>query len=453
MKVSNFEWTDKDSIRWFILMPGGHEGPYSLAKLIDLYEKKKISLDVKLWAEGLTDAIIFKNVLERSQELKSLDFEAGQPQELDELPPLPENEEVLPPEIPVTNSERVIKNWKIKFVTLLILLIFGYLWISKKKDFSISRLPKMSVEIHQKILNENTFESWSKKIFFREYLPLDHSHIWLVNTGYQKCDVEARFNSVGDKLLSYKDDKISFKSRGQLAGHIVEFSSFDFSLGNKIIPGLYEMDVKAENCRWDGFFPKLMNLFSSPEREYIARTKVILFSKGPSEYNVAIDNLVRKKLALKEKAKNQEHLFWQDLTQKFQTLEAISLQIEQHFLDFLDKEPKNFKKNTKFMMDTYSKKFGSFLTSFVVENDHYFKSLEDKGASKKRNYELMVRLTSKKIGLESMKLIEEFLSVKRSMSKKDLKTYSQKVRKKFTALKKEITEKLSQISEDQEREY
>ena len=426
--MSNFEWTDKDSIKWFILMPGGHEGPYSLAKLIDLYEKKKISLDVKLWSE------------------------AEQPQELDELPPLPESEEVLPPELPVLKSEGLIKNWKIKIVSLLIFLSLSYVWISKKKDFSITRLPKMSIELYQKILKENSFESWDKKIFFREYLPLDHSHIWLVTTGHQKCDVEARFNSVGDKLLSYKDEKISFKSRGQLAGHIVEFSSFDFSQGNKIIPGLYEMDVKAENCHWDGFFPKLMNLFNSPEQEYIARTKVILFSKGPSEYNLAIDNLVRKKLALKEKAKNQEQLFWQDLTQKFQTLEAISLQIEQHLLDFLEKEPKNFKKNTKFMMETYSKKFGSFLTSFVVENDHYFKSLEDKGASKKRNYELLVRLTSKKIGFESMKLIEEFLAVKRSLTKKDLNNYSQKVRKKFTALKKEITEKLSQISQDQERE-
>jgi hypothetical protein len=452
LKVSNFEWTDKDSIKWFILMPGGHEGPYSLAKLIDLYEKKKISLDVKLWAEGLTDAILFKNVLERSQELTIQTIEAEQPQETDELPPLPESEEVLPPELPVLKSEGLIKRWKIKIVSLLIFLSFSYVWISKKKDFSIPRLPKMSVELHQKILKENSFESWDKKIFFREYLPLDHSHIWLVTSGHQKCDVEARFNSVGDKLLTYKDEKISFKSRGQLAGHIVEFSSFDFSQGNKIIPGLYEMDVKAENCHWDGFFPKLMNLFSSPEQAYIARIKVILFSKGPSEYNLAIDNLVRKKLALKEKAKNQEQLFWQDLTQKFQTLEAISLQIEQHLLDFLEKEPKNFKKNTKFMMETYSKKFGSFLTSFVVENDHYFKSLEDKGASKKRNYELLVRLTSKKIGFESMKLIEEFLAVKRSLTKKDLNNYSQKVRKKFTALKKEITEKLSQISQDQELE-
>ena len=90
------------------------------------------------------------------------------------------------------------------------------------------------------------------------------------------------------------------------------------------------------------------------------------------------------------------------------------------------------------------------LTSFVVENENYFKTLDEKGSSRKRNYELMVRLTSKKIGLESMKLIEEFLSVKKTLSRKDLTTFSKKVRKKFSDLKREISEKLIQISKDQE---
>jgi hypothetical protein len=49
--VPNFEWTDKDSVKWFILMPGGHEGPYSLNKLITLCERKKISQEVKIWSE------------------------------------------------------------------------------------------------------------------------------------------------------------------------------------------------------------------------------------------------------------------------------------------------------------------------------------------------------------------------------------------------------------------
>jgi len=448
--VSNFQWTDKDSVKWFILMPGGHEGPYSLEKLKALYERKKISPEVKIWAEGLTESISLKNVLELSNELPHIETGMAEAEVIEELPPIPEAEEVSPPDLPVETSLKLFKRKELKFLIFILIVLGGFFLFFKNDKFSIPRLSKMSLEIHQRILKENVFEGWGKNIFFREYLPLDHTHIWLITSGYQRCEVEASFNSIIDKLLTFKEEKISFKTKGSLSGHVVEFSSFDFIQGNKIVPGLYEMDIKASSCTWDGFKPKLMNFFKEPEKEYVARTKVILYSKGPLDYNLAIENLLRKKTELRERAKRQETLFWQDLTQKFQTLEAISLQIEQHLLDFLDKEPKAFKKNTKSMVEAYSKKFGSFLTSFVVENENYFKALDDKGASRKRNYELIVRLTSKKIGLESMKLIEEFLSVKKTVSRKELNYYATKVRKKFSVLKKEISQKLIQISEDQE---
>jgi len=451
--VSNFEWTDKDSVKWFILMPGGHEGPYSLEKLMTLLERKKISHEVKIWAEGLTEAISLKIVLERSYELPQIEKEIEkieQTETTDELPPIPEAEETSPPDLPVENKPNPFQVSGLKFLIPFIVLVGGTFLFLRKDQFSIPRLSKMSLEIHERILKENEFEGWSKNIFFREYLPLDHSHIWLVTSGYQKCEVEASFTSIIDKLLTFKEEKVSFKTKGSLSGHVVEFSSFDFIQGNKIIPGLYEMDIKATACTWDGVKPKVMNFFKEPEKEYIGRIKVILFSKGAIQYNLAIENLLSKKAELRERAKSQETLFWQDLTQKFQTLEAISLQIEQHLLDFLEREPKSFKRNTKTMVEGYSKKFGSFLTSFVVENENYFKSLDEKGSSRKKNYELMVRLTSKKIGLESMKLIEEFLSVKKTLSRKDLTTLSRKVRKKFSDLKREISEKLIQISKDQE---
>ncbi len=448
--MPNFEWTDKDSVKWFILMPGGHEGPYSLNKLITLCERKKISQEVKIWSEGLTETISLKKVLELGHESPNIEIVSEKLETIDELPPIPETEEIFPPEMPTNKAQSQFQRWEVKFLILLLITIVGVFLFFKKDQFSIPRLSKMSLEIHEKILKENIFEGWSKNIFFREYLPLDHSHIWLITSGYQRCEVEASFNSIFDKLLTFKEERISFKTKGSLSGHVIEFSSFDFIQGNKIVPGLYEMDIKATNCSWDGLKPKLMNFFREPEKEYIARTKVILFSKGPVEYNLALENLIRKKLEIKERTKSQEALFWQDLTQKFQTLEAISLQIEQHFLDFLDQGPKFFKRNSKSMVEVYSKKFGSFLTSFVVENENYFKSIDDAGSSRKRNYELMVRLTSKKIGLESMKLIEEFLAVKKELKKKDLTSFEKNVRKRFSDLKREINQKLIQISEDQE---
>ncbi len=56
MTLSNFDWTDKDSVKWFILLPTGHEGPYSLKTIVKMRDSKKISGDVKIWAEGLTEA-------------------------------------------------------------------------------------------------------------------------------------------------------------------------------------------------------------------------------------------------------------------------------------------------------------------------------------------------------------------------------------------------------------
>jgi hypothetical protein len=209
------------------------------------------------------------------------------------------------------------------------------------------------------------------------------------------------------------------------------------------------MDVKATNCKWNGLYPLMMNAFRGPGPEYMARMKVVIFSRGAEEFNRTLQTILSKKDEIARREKDENYFFWQDLQQKFQTLEAISLQVEQHLLDFLDKNPADFNKNLKPMVDSYTRKFGSFLASFVVENDQYFKTLDVRGASLKRNYELMVRLTSKKIGLESMKFIEEFQSIKKSPNQKEINALSEKVKKVFSSLKQEISKKLAQISEDQ----
>jgi hypothetical protein len=179
---------------------------------------------------------------------------------------------------------------------------------------------------------------------------------------------------------------------------------------------------------------------------------VILFSKGSVEFNTILDKLIKKKVDIVTRELSQNELFWQDLQQKLETLQAVTLQIEQHLLDFLDEDSKSFKPNLKSMVDQYTRKFGSFLTSFVIENENYFKNLNrDAGASQKRNYELIVKLASKKIGLESMKFIEEFQSLKKNPSPKDLNAYSARVKKTFAAIKTDISEKIIQVSEDRSK--
>jgi hypothetical protein len=465
MTLSNFDWTDKDSVKWFIMLPTGHEGPYSLKQLV----LQKVPLENKIWAVGLEEAVLLRDVLGGT-------VRASEPDMPPELPPLPiEQDDDLPP-IPFLNedesstyapeeiSEEVSPKktfgfpiWGYVSVAVFLVVVFALGSVIKiDEKFDLHRQAKMTLQLHERILKENAFDGWDKKIFFKEYLPDDHSHIWLVTTSYQNCQVEASFNSLKDKLLTAGDEKISFKSEGVLKDHLVEFSSFDFTSGNKIVPGLYEMDVKASHCQWDGFIPKIMNRFSSPDKEYQARTKVVLFSKGAEEFNRVLDKLLKKKVEVARKEENQNEIFWQDLQQKFETLNAITLQIEQHVLDFLDippGPPGSFSKNLKTMVDQYTRQFGSFLTSFVVENENYFKNLnsEAKGASKKRNYELMVKLTTKRIGLETMKYIEEFQGIKKAPNKEELEKYSDRVKKVYSSIKNDITLKIKQVSADRSK--
>src|SRR5205085_1880228 len=134
---------------------------------------------------------------------------------------------------------------------VMLVAILGVLqYLNSQGTVYIRRVAKMSPELHQRIQRELKFDGWSKKIFFKEYVPADLSYIWLITSGFQECYVDATFSSIPGKLLSQKDDKVTFKAHGRLDNHIAEFSKFDFTTGSKIIPGLYEVDVRASECEW-----------------------------------------------------------------------------------------------------------------------------------------------------------------------------------------------------------
>src|SRR5690606_7757173 len=193
-----------------------------------------------------------------------------------------------------------------------------------------------------------------------------------------------------------------------------------------------------------------MNGFSEPDESYKATTKVVLFSKGAREYNTVLEKLLKKKLDKEQKIYNANELFWQDLQQKLETLQAVTLQVEQLLLDLLEKDARKFLKNLPPTVQEYTQKYGAFLTSFVVENEAYFKNLNPdiKGISIKRNYEHMVKQSSTKLGLETMKLIEEFQKMKKNPKRVELNQYKERIKKLYGQIKKEINEKIIQISED-----
>jgi len=420
------------------LLPNGHTGPYSLSHLINLYDKKKFFSETKIWTEGLQEAVAFKTYLD----FKKSDHK--QPQEV--------NEDELPPPVPNEKIKKITINSKKLILLLFIGLIFSSLFFLKstQEKFYFSRLNKMSPDLHQRILKENIFEGWGRGLFFREYFAQDHSQIWLVSNGYQKCEVEAIFQSISGKLLSLKNEEINFTSRGYLSHHVAEFNSFAFKKGVRVIPGVYEVDVKAMNCRWDGLWPWLMNIYNQPEKEYNARTRVVLYPDGAEKFFKILENFKKKKNHLKKREQKANEAFWQDLVLKFQTLEALTSQIEQSFLDFLQTPPQLMKGQLTTLVKEYSRNFGTFLTTFVMESGKSFQASPHERLSEKRNYEEMIKQTAKSIGLESMKLIEELQEVKSFTSEKKLSGLNTKVKIKFSRIKKEISQKLIQVTQDQE---
>lgn len=452
MTLSNFDWTDKKSVKWFIMLPTGHEGPYSLEALL----AKNLDKNIQLWAEGLTSPIALKIVETKTMELASDGPDIPPP-----LPPLPEKETIPPlPQEPIPSEEvmeetvvpvKKGKVYAVLFIVIILMLGMGVReWLGTQEKISLRRFSKMDPDLFKRISSEIRFEGWDKKIFFKEYLATDMSHIWFITSGFQTCQVEAQFNSLPGKLLSEEDEKISFKSSAVLKDHVAEFSTFDFLTGSRITPGLYEVDIKARNCDWDGIVPRIANSFQGPDKDYIGRMKVILYPKGSVEFNQVLDKLIRKRMEQELLKQNKENLFWEDLQQKLQTLLAITLQIEQLLGDFLDEGPAGFRKNLKPTVDLYTKKFGHTLTNFVVANEEYFKNLHNQELTdldKKSSYESLVRITAKNIGFESMKLIEGFQSLKRPGTKK-LKSEKDKVRKVFEGLKENINQKIIKVTED-----
>lgn len=452
MTLSNFDWTDKTSIRWFIMLPTGHEGPYTLNALV----LKGTSPEIMIWAEGLSSPVRLKVALQHAQ------MSVAAPLEDDDelpppLPPLPTEDE-MDGELPELPGKKTLSSTqKIGGAVIGFLALFGFglaQWVQTQEEFSIRRSEKMSPQLFSRIKNDFKFSGWNKRLFFKEYVSSDMSHIWLVTSGFQNCQVDAQFKSLKGKLLSNDDDEVvSFKTSGELTNHVVEFTNLDFSSGTKVVPGLYEMDLKAHDCSWDGIVPMLANTFKSPEESYVTRMKVVLFHQGPAEFNQVLDKLIRKKIDIQLKSQNQEELFWQDVQQKLQTLLAISLQIEQQMLDFLEKDPAAFQKNLKPFVDEYTKKFGHFLTGFVVANEEYFKTLDTSALTKvsiKKSYELIVRTTAKNVGFEAMRFIEELQKLKKP-SKKDLLAIEARVKKKFEEQKDIINHKIIQVSEDRSK--
>jgi len=443
MKVLNFDWTDKHSVRWFVLLVDGHEGPYSLNRLIGYHSKGTLKLEEKIWCEGLVEPVSLRIAIDRAN---AVEEEVPPP-----LPPLPTQEESqkepesieLPP-IPKIKEEKKIslQRWiGILLGILSFFLITIVILIKSHETISLERPPKMPAETFERVKHAMVFEGWGKKIFFKEFLPPDYSEVWFYTNSFQSCEVSLVLRSIDEKLLSVDNSKVVAHSNGRLSRHFVHFRKLNFSKGTKIIPGLYDADIKAYDCEWDGWIPWAANLSKNPQQEYISRTKVILFSRGPDEFNRILSKLAQKKLEEEQRTLHAHDAFWQDLQQKWQTLLAMTLQIEQIFIDHLKNDRAKFSQ----LESKYSSQYGTFLTAFLEANEAYFMKAP-RDFKWKRDYSAELKTTTLKLGELSAQSLEEIQELQKNPKK--IKSWTKDFYQRFDQFKDFLNKKIIEISED-----
>lgn len=477
--MSEFLWTDKSSEKWYIIFDQGHEGPYSLQFLEEKLKNQKINSQIKIWAEGLQSEMTLEAVihLAESEYIVVDDNDEFPPP----LPPLPIEEEDRitkfsrpdavreeieeseegevesededgPEEVEEIKRGFTLKHKILTSMTGAAILIGGILYFlqDNKREMEIYRPQGMSLKVYERVENYLQFKSWEEPLFFKEFTSDDLSVIWLASPGFQECEVTAHFKSQKDKLLSMGDEVVEFEGSGELKNHLTELKKFSFLSGKKIIPGMYDMSITARNCRWDGLTSRLMNLGRAPEENYQARMSVILYPKGVEEFREHLDKVTKKKVEKTLYEQNQAEMFWQNVQEKLQTLLAISLQVEQHFLDFLKKNERQYQGNLKAAVAEYTRKYGHFLTQFVVSNAQSFKELSQldvKGISSRKNYELQISSAAKDLGHISMKLIEDLNDFK-NPRRADLNQFENRVKRDFAKFKENLNQKIIQVSDD-----
>ena len=447
MTLSNFNQTDKQVQQWFLLLPDGHEGPYSLEQLEQKVKSGDISPDCKVWKEGGQDSYFIHEVMGGNLELPPMPVG-------DDLPPELPFESISEESVPVNIEMTPPRNWipVIAGVSFLLLIFFvsrNFMLSSGPVEWS--RPQKMDMNSYQSISQKLIYESADQPLFLYEATAADYSKIWLITAQFYTCDIEAQFTSVPDEVLSFDIKEVSFSSTGKIQKHVLELDKFRFEKGSKIIPGFYRMNLTAQNCMWEGMRARISNLTDSIPEKIELSYRIAIFPLGAAALTDSLQQLAKEKYQREQQKKLVADQFWQDVQQKYQTLLAVSLQMEQLFVDFLESN-KSWKAEFPKMVEKYTKIYGALLTNFVISNEDDFKKLraqQVQNISVKTAYESRIKTSATQMGHKAMEIIEAWQNSKPVSSISGRESLKKNVNKTFKSIKEDLNQKLIDVTEEQ----
>jgi hypothetical protein len=396
---------------WFIIRSDAHEGPFSFDELINKFELHHLTLNDEVWARGWPEALSF-------EKLKSLyDLQNNKTK-------LPEEEVVIvmpPPESEVEEFEEPHKNENdgtpsvqeaeaynsksrslIYVIALCMVFIgIGLFYISRPQK-SLSRPQNLDLQAYRKM--RSLFDQQTRSLPIPHVaISADYKKIWLLDKSNQSCTYFANFFSAADKNLSEK--QISFSSEYKTQSHWIVFERFDFKEGQRLIPGTYEVSLQRQDCELKG----IQKLYNQVHEPFFFSFSSDLFYGKPEDLMKRL-----KEIEIKNQKKSQQLMedsiqYWREITEKLRTLKALSQQIEIDFKVLLNREM-TWPNRVKRVVDAYTVRYGSFLSSFVDANEEDFNKISEKDVPLK--IELMGRgplitTLAKRIGFVSMELIEK----------------------------------------------
>lgn len=424
MSNSINELPDRGEKVWFIIRQDSHEGPYALSMLEDKLTSGELRKDSLVWARGWPEALPLSRV--QAAYRGEVASEAEEPPKR----PLREVTEVREEEVdgsaPIEHKPASTSRWPL--LVLVLLVLGGGLWATRQlqPQVELTRPADMNIDAFRKM--RSAFQQINRAVPVPQaVVSADYRKIWLSDGSPQMCHYEATFHSDADKNLG--GEPISFQAQAPLLQHWVMFDRMNFTEGQKLMPGRYTLTVNRKDCApqgllswWEPAHPPLSLVFD-----------VDLFHGSSDELQARMDVVFKKKEAAEKQRAEIAKQAWRDIGEKLRTLSAIASQIETGFNELLNRKLA-WKPRMNRVIDSYTMRFGGFLTNFTVKNDEDFSLLATQDFPDKieiMGRQPLINAHAKRIGFLSMGLIEKLQKLSAAPNRTDLQDWLRTLQQDF----------------------
>ncbi len=391
---------------WYIVKDDEHLGPYTYFDLKDLSRNKKIMGHTLVWKKGLKSAQQFSKIEDTSNKsLKDrLMFKKVKTKEQEAVKKLEQGLKLLQRDefVRLTN-ETSFFNFKKAFAAFVITSFLGVMpfayEVYQLASFNISRPSGLKTLDYERLrlVGQNAFEEITVGVAPSK----DMSELVLATNFPFDGELEITIKSIQDKMII--PEIVVVKSRARLENRLAAFSSFQYEVGTRILPGYYQIEVNlvgaAEGSYWVERFVTL--------QKNLSQSTVELLSILPES---SFDNkLVEAQLARAHESKKA----WLNLQQRFLTIKSVVNQIGAEFNALHEKRlgSQDWDASLKQFSNKYERYFGSFLSSFVSSDYRMvegFDKLDEEGQQKLKDYFEELSAITTQTATASAKFMHDF---------------------------------------------